>query len=125
VGNTVGTLRKATFSGVTYDVMADTNISFKNSKFETEGVATTGKTLMKMTKRVKNVESLDLGVTPQEMEDIKSLSESLADIPMSFELADGSVFRGSGRINFDTYESETGKLSIGLIPNGDWTSFIA
>jgi hypothetical protein len=125
MGNNTGSLRKIVLNGVTFDVPGDTNITFNNSKFTTEGMPTSGKTMFKMMRKVKTVESVELGTTPAEMEQIKELSEGLADITLSFELADGSVYKGKGRIDFESYESETGKTKIKLIPDGDWTPFLA
>lgn len=125
MGNSVGTIRKVVLNGITFDVFADTKISFNRSGFEIEGQATTGKTLYKMTKRVRTIESLDLATSPSDMESLKELSESLADITMSVELADASIYKSTGRVFFDKYESETGKSSVQLIPAGDWTAFLA
>lgn len=125
MGEATGTLRKVVLDGVTFDVMSDANINFKRSKFEKEGQATSGKTLVKMTKRVQNVESVDLGCTPAEMEDIAAKADSIADITMSFQLADGSVYKGKGHVHFDGYESDTGKITLTLIPTGEWTPFLA
>lgn len=124
MGNNVGTLRKAVLQGVTYDVFGDANITFNRSGFEIEGQATTGDTLMKMTKRVRTIEGLDLSTTPEEMEALKTLSESLADITMSVVLADGSTYKATGRVNFESYESETGKSSVMLIPVRDWNAVL-
>ena len=125
MGSATGTIRKAVIDGVTYDVFADANITFNASKFETEGVATSGKTKFKMTRKVRTMESLGLATTPGEMENLKTKAESLADITMSVELADGSVYKAAGRINFDNFESETGKTTVKLIPADEWTPFLA
>lgn len=125
MSDAVGSLRKAVLDGTTYDVMSDTNINYKPSKFEKEGVPTSGRNLIKFTKRIKTVESCDLGVSVDEMEELSAKADSIADITMSFELADGSIYRGTGHIHIDGYESETGKLTLTLIPVGDWTPFPA
>jgi hypothetical protein len=49
----------------------------------------------------------------------------LADVTMSVELADGSIYKATGRINYENYESETGKSTIQMIPKKDWTPFLA
>ena len=121
----VGTIRKAVIDGITFDVFADANLTFNRSKFETEGQATTGKTMMKMTRRVQTIEGLTLATTPAEMETLNSKAEGLADVTLSIELADGSVYKATGRIYFENYESETGKSAVTLIPGGDWTPFLS
>jgi len=125
MGQNTGSLRKVTLNGRTFDVYGDTNITFNRNRFEKEGQATTGETLIKTTIRVQTVESLDLATTPAEMEALNDIANSLASITMAFELADGSVYRGSGQVNYENYESETGKSTCTLIPKGDWTPFVA
>lgn len=125
MGNNVGTIRKVVIDGVTYDVYADTNITFNYSKYTVEGMATTGDTLYKMTKRVQTIEGLGLATTPAQMNELAGKADSLADSTLSIELADGSVFKASGKINFESYESETGKTTVQLIPKGVWSEFLA
>lgn len=125
MGTATGSLRRVTIAGRTYDVYGDTNITFNRNKFEKEGQATTGKTLVKFTLRVRTVESVNFATTPGEMEALNAVAEGLAAVPMSFELADGSIYRGTGHVNFESYESETGKSTCTLIPEGDWTPFLA
>ncbi len=121
----VGTIRKAVLNGISFDVMADSNVTFNRSKYEREGIPTSGRTLQKMTKRVQTIEGLTLGVTPAEMESLKDISDGLADVTMSLELADTSTYKASGRVFFENYESENGQASVTLIPTNDWTAFTA
>jgi hypothetical protein len=125
MGNTVGSIRKVVIDGVTYDVIGDANAKHNASRFETEGVATSGKTMMKMKKRVPTIESVDLATFPADMVALKAKAESLADVTLSIEYADGSIFKSSGRINFESWESESGKSAVMLIPSKDWTEFLA
>lgn len=124
----VGTIRKVVIDGVTYDVPADINITFNRSSFETEGTPTSGKTMIKKTRRVPTIESLTLMTTPAEMESLNDIAEGLPDVTFSVELADGSVYKSSGQINYENYESEVGKSTITFIPaktKNAWTSFLA
>jgi len=124
MGAATGTLQSVVIDGVPYDVMSDTNISFLRSKFEKEATPTSGKPLIKMTKRNQNVESVDLACEPSELETLATKADGLAEVTLSFTLADGSVYRGTGHINFEGYESETGKVTLTLLPTSDWTPFI-
>lgn len=120
MGDNVGTLRKVVLAGITFDVFGDVNITFNRNKYEKEGIPTTGDNLIKRTKRIQTIESLDLKTNPSEMEDLNDLADSLADITMSVELADGSVYKATGQVNFENYESDTGKSTCTLIPKRDW-----
>lgn len=125
MGDNVGTVRKILIDGVSYDLMMDINITFLFSKYEIEAQPTTGKTLFKRTKRNENMESVALATNPSEMVDLRDKANSLADKTFSVELADGSIFKATGQINFENYESESGKTTLQLLPNGEWTPFLA
>jgi hypothetical protein len=125
MGDNVGTPRKVVIDGVSYDCMMDMNITFNYSKYEIEAQPTTGKTLFKRTKRNENMESIALAVNPTELEEIRSKSNSLADKTFSVELADGSIYKSTGQINFENYETETGKATMQFLPNGEWTPFLS
>ena len=125
MGNTVGTPRKVVIDGVTYDVMADTNITYNASKYAIEGQATTGDALFKYTKRIPQMEGITIAATPAILEDLKLKADSLADKTLSVEFADGSVYKASGRINYENWESESGKATVQLIPKRDWEPFLA
>lgn len=120
----VGSVRKATFNGVTYLVKASTNVKRMGSKFTNEAIATSGENVRKMTKRVDSAESLDLVVTGLEAETLKDLSESTSDIPMSLEYASGDVYRTVGWVHLDSHESEEGTASVTIFPRRNWEAFV-
>lgn len=124
MGQNSGTIRKVVIDGITFDVFADAKGSYNRSKYEIEGQATTGKTMYKMTKRVQVIEGVDLACSPNDRETLAAKSESLADVTLAITWADGSTDRGSGRVKFDKWESDTNKATVDLIPNGEWTPFL-
>lgn len=121
----VGTLIKCVFNGITFDIFADTDITMNLSKYTIEGVATTGRNLMKRTKRVQTVEGLAVAGSVAEMLSLVDQANSLADKTFAITLPDGSVFRATGQINFENYTSMDGKSNVQLIPVGEWTPFLA
>ena len=70
-----GTPRKVTLDGITFDVMADTNISEMGSRFENEPVPTSGRTIKKMTRRSQGAESVTLACNGDERTVLKELDE--------------------------------------------------
>jgi hypothetical protein len=112
-----GTLNRVILNGVTYDVPADINITFNRSGFTIEGIPTSGKTVHKYTRRVQTMESVVLMTSPAEMEELANVAETLSDITVAIELADGSTYRTTARINFENYESEEGRSTITIIPS--------
>src|SRR4030042_1108333 len=119
MSDNVGTLRKIVIDGITFDVFADTNVEFNPSKFKTEGMPTTGKTMFKMTRVVMEKKGIGIATAHAEMETLKEKAESLADVTLAVEYADGSVYRATGRIDFEGYESDSGKSTIRMIPVRD------
>jgi hypothetical protein len=127
MGNNTGTVNKIVINGVSYDVPADINITFNRSGFTIEGIPTSGKTVMKYTRRVPSMEGVILMTSPGEAEELNSVSENLADITIAVELADGSTYRTTGRINYENLETEENKSAITIIPSktkNAWTSVV-
>lgn len=122
-----GTVLSVILNGYSYDVPADINITFNRSGFTIEGIPTSGKTVMKYTRRVQSMDSVILMVNPSEMENLNNDAESLSDMTMAVKLADGSTYRTTGRVNFESYESEEGRATVTLIPSKSknaWTPII-
>lgn len=122
-----GTLNRVVINGVTYDVPADINITFNRSGFTIEGIATSGKTVHKYTRRVQTMESVILMTSPAEMEELNNVAETLSDITVAIELADGSTYRTTARLNFENYESEEGRSTLTIIPaksKNAWTPIL-
>ena len=121
----VGTIKKVTIDGSTYDVSADSKAALTPTAYKKEGQATTGKTLFKYTKQVKIIKGIDFMLTPKQKEALAAKSDSLADVTLALALIDGSVYRGTGRIEMGEWDSDTGKCPCDLIPSDDWTPFLA
>ena len=120
--NTVGTPKKVTIDGTTFDVMADANFSQIKGRFANENVPTSGKNLTKKTVRPQNVESVNVAANSEEAELLKQFSERTFNYPISYEIASGDVFRAVGGINFESHDTETGVAAIQLLPE-DKTGF--
>lgn len=125
MADVVGSLRKVTLDGVTYSVSADGGFSGPGSKFENSSIPTSGNNMRKMVKRATVKEGITLICNALEADELKSISDSMDDIPMAIENAAGDVYRATGYINFESYESEEGKASVQLHPREDWTLFAA
>lgn len=125
--NTVGTPRNVTLDGITFDVMADANISEMGSEFENEPVVTSGRIMKKMTRRSKSVESVTIACNAEEREILQELDERQENFSMSYELASGDVFTGVGFIIFENRETEEHRATIQMHPAEDnqWEAFIA
>ena len=92
MGNDItGTRKKVTINAVPFDVMADANFTQNNSKFENEGVPTSGRTLQKKVARAQRVESVTLATNEAEDDLLKVTADRTDKYPISYELASGAI----------------------------------
>lgn len=120
-----GSNRKLTIEGVSYDVAADSNFSEMISSFENSMIPTSGKNMRKMMKRVNTREGVVLITDADERIALKSISESVDDIKLSYTNAAGDEFKAEGTIEVEANETEENRTNCILLPRGDWTPFIA
>lgn len=121
----VGSIRKVTLGGVTYDVFADSNFSEVGSPYENESVPTSGRPMRKLTRRPYNVESVVLACNGAERVLLEELAGPGEDITLSYQTANGDVRRATGWIEFETRETEEGRAAIQLHPRTNWDMFLA
>ena len=84
--------------------------------------------MLKKTLRSPNAESVILIANPAEQDILKEFSERTEPHPMTAELADGSVYRTTGWINFENVETEENRATLTLIPDRSlnaWDLFAA
>jgi hypothetical protein len=128
MGAVSGTIRKIALDGVTYPIKADADVTINWSPYEVERIPTSGRSMKKMTVRNPSIESIPLTVSPEEADTIRALSERLDSYPLSLELADGSVLRGTGDVNFENFTTAENIATIHLHPDraiGAWELFAA
>lgn len=125
MAGTAGSIRKVTLDGITFDTLADTNITEMGSQYEVEGIPTSGGNIKKMTRRVETRESVIIACDGAERDILKGLAERIEDYPMSYETAAGDVYRSPGYIEFVSRETEENRAEITMIPRETWDSFLA
>ena len=119
-----GTLRDVTLNGVSFRVMADTNVT-SNLTTENEAIPTSGGNMRKVTRKAAIKESVVLGCNLAEFELLKALHASQSVFPMAVTYADGTTHYSEGGINCENHESEENRASVILQPTRDWEAFIA
>jgi len=120
-----GSIRKVLIDGLSFKAAADANFA-RTPKLEKEAVPHSGGNSVKVTRAASNVEGVKLLCTPAEYEILEGLSDRLDNFPMSYEMADGSVWRSDGTISLDNYESEEHSVEVTMIPSsGEWELFAA
>lgn len=128
MGDVSGTLRKISLDGVTFRAAMDINVNLQTSPYENEGIPTSGRSMLKKTLRNPNAEGVTLIVNPVEQDLLKEFSERLEPSPISFELADGSVYRTDGWIDYPGVETEENRTELVIIPDraiNAWSLFAA
>ncbi len=125
MGDVSGSIKKVTLNGVTYDVMADANVSEVGGGTANDMLPTSGRNVRKTTKRVQTREGIILACNGSERELLQALSESDGDFPMSYETAGGDTYRATGVIEFESRETEENRATVTLLPRGEWSTFLA
>lgn len=120
-----GTPKKLILNGITFDFAADTNISEIGSSYENEVIVTSGRNILKQTKRSANREGVTIIANGAERELLEELAESATPFSMSYELASGDVYRTVGWIEFENRETEENRATLQLLPQTKWESFKA
>jgi hypothetical protein len=123
--NIVGSIRKVTLAGLTFDVMADTNITEIPSNYENENVPTSGRNMKKMTRRSQDREGVVVACNGSEFNNLKTLAESTIPFTLSYENMAGDTFRAVGGIEFENRETEEGRASLKLLPEREFSQFIS
>jgi len=128
MGDGSGSIKNLSLDGLSLRVAFDTNINLQISPYENEAIASSGKSMLKKTLRSPNAEGVTVLANPLEQEQLKSLSERLEPFPISVELADTSVYRTTGYIDFPGVETEENRAEITIIPDraiDAWSLFAA
>ncbi len=127
MGNAVGSIKKITLNGFTFNVMGDANLDHKKGKFETGAVVHSGGNTMAKKLRAQNVESVGIQASASEGEVLKELSESLTNYDMSYVNAAGDIFRAVGNIDLEGHDTDKGLATIKMIPESSdgWVPFLA
>ncbi len=120
---TTGSIRKVLIDGFSFNAAADANFA-KTPQIEKEAIRHSGGNATKVTLASGNVESMKLICTPVEYSILEGKAEDNSGFSMSYEMADGSVWRTSGAIVLGNFESEEHSVEITMIPStGKWDLF--
>lgn len=125
MGDIAGTIRKLIINGITFDVMADADITETGSKYLNEPLPTSGRNMRKMTKRPQTREGFVIACNPAEQVTLINIADSLAIIPLSYTRADGSQFRATGWIEFESVTTMENRGTVKLFEQTEWQVFVA
>ena len=123
MSDTAGSIRKLTIEGIPYRVAADANITETLTQFENSMIATSGRAMRKMIKRVPIREGVVLVTNGAEREALKAAAESVDDLKISYTNAGGDTYRCEGTIEIENNETEENRTTCQVHPREDWTFF--
>jgi hypothetical protein len=125
MGRVVGTPRNMMIEGITYTFAADANVTMTLSIYENVMLPTSGSGMLQKTKRTPTAESVVLITTTGEADQIRRFAEATELLNMSVTLADGSAYACRGQIELENRETDTGRTTIQVLPEEEWTLFEA
>lgn len=118
-----GSPRGVSIAGVPYNVAADANIAF-GPRQTWEAIVHSGGNMMKSVLAEASAEAVKIIATPSEYSVLKAQSEVQEDITLSVTIADGTVFRTTGRINLDPFQTDDSSVEVKMLTSsGVWDVF--
>lgn len=121
----VGTIRKFTIEGISYNVAGDADLSLKPNSYENSKIPTSGDAMTKQERVVATCEGVVLIITPSQLAELVSFADDPSDKQMSFTERDGSEWKSQGTFNIENRTTMEGRASLQLHPTTDWTLFPA
>lgn len=126
MGDVAGTLKNVTIDGISYDAIADADVTQIISRFTNESIASSGRKMLKKTVRPQTREGIVIICNPSEADVLKNLADSTRNnIPLSYTLADGSVYTAEGWIEFESVTTMENRGTLKMYEKTDWELFVA
>ena len=120
-----GSVRSVKIDGIPYNAAADANIAL-NPRIEKEPIPHSGGNMIKRTLAPAMAEAVKLILTPSEYDVLESQNAAIGDIPMSYEMADGSSLKSEGETNLGQYMTDDSSCEIQMLTStGIWEIFSA
>lgn len=118
-----GSIKKATVDGIPFNVAADANIAL-NPRVEKEPIPHSGGNMIKRTLAGAIAEAVKFILTPSEYDVLRGLADGEGDIPMAYDMADGSSIKSQGQVMLGPYQSDDSSCEVQyLTSTGEWEIF--
>jgi hypothetical protein len=123
-----GTLRKLQLDGTPFNLPADIDVAEAVGQ-ETEGQAHTGGTMYIVKLKVAMREGFVISCNDDDWEVVQALAARAKNaeppFPCSYTNAAGSSYTADCHLNIEQRQTAENKATIALIPDGDWSPFVA
>jgi len=116
-----GSLLSLGINGISYDAFGDVDASIIPSSWENDMLPTSGKGMLKRTRRVEKVEGIPLALTALQREQIKLVADAGEDVALSFTLVTGESYQATGIVNIVDNKTAENRTEVVLLPRGKWT----
>lgn len=116
-----GTPRRLSIEGESFRFSADANLTEQFTLYENSMLATSGKAMRKMVRRVTEVTGVTLRTNSEERARLKEFAESIDDLKLSYTNIAGDTYRAVGTIEIENNETEENTTTVQLLPNLDWS----
>ncbi len=118
-----GSLRGVKVDGISYNATADGNIAL-NDRIEKESIPHSGGNMQKRTIVAAMAEAVKLTLKPSEYDIIRVQAAGIGDIPLSYEMADGSSIKTTGEITLGPYQTDDASCEVMFLTStGIWDIF--
>lgn len=114
--DTAGSMRSFSVEGIPFRCFADSNFTEIFTNYENSMIATSGRAMRKMVKRVLSVEGVTLATNGAERAYLKAFAETTKDLRIVYENAAGDTITILGAIELENNESEENKTSVKIFP---------
>lgn len=123
--NAAGSIRAVVLNGILFNVAADSNVTDPASDYEKTSIPHSGGNMVKMMKRSRNKEGIVIIANADERANLKTLADSVDPITLAIKYATHDTDRATGHVHIENWESEENRVTVHLLPDGDWTSSVA
>lgn len=121
MSDVAGSLLGASIDGVNFRVAADSNVQLNATEFENDVVATSGRGLLKKTKRNMEASGLVLICSLDEVDKLRAIDESQSEHVLTLTLAGDDQYTAPGIVVFESFETEENRSNVKFIPLEPWT----
>jgi hypothetical protein len=114
-----GSTRRLNIRGIDFDLIADTDID-KKPNVKHERVATTGKSMRKMTFQIAEATGFKIVYSKENITLIEGIVRDGQDSEVFYTDIDGNDFHCTGTIDLVSTSTSNGEINITVMPEIDW-----
>lgn len=115
-----GSLRRLNIRGIDFDLLADTDID-KKTNIKHERVATTGKSMRKMTFQIAEATGFKVVYTKENITLIEGIIGDGQDSEVFYTDVDGNDYYCTGTIDLVSSSTSNGEINITVMPENNWS----